>query len=233
MPKTVLPKAPPSNAAKRSQLPAVVASYVRELIMTGQVRPGEFLRMEPISEAVGVSNTPVREGLFSLENEGLVKQVPRRGFVVAEITAQDIRDLFWAQATLSGELAARTAELADSDLIQQLEEMLEKYELTVENEDAGQIARLGHEFHRAINLAASSNRLANILGSITKQLPNTFYAAIEGQVTATRHEHPEIVRAIKARDAKKARAAMEKHLLDESERLIETLSEAGFWSNED
>ena len=61
--------------------------------------------MEPIAEAVGVSNTPVREGLLALQSEGFVRLVPRRGFVVAPFTAQDVHDLFWAQAQLAGELA--------------------------------------------------------------------------------------------------------------------------------
>src|SRR6266849_6256300 len=92
---------------RRRQLPEEVAAYVRELIMSGVVRPGEFLRMERIAEAIGVSNTPVREGLLALSNQGFVRQIPRRGFVVAPFTKQDIRDLFWAQSVLAGDLAAR------------------------------------------------------------------------------------------------------------------------------
>src|SRR3954454_7043133 len=93
----------------RPQLPAEVAAYVRGLIISGAVQAGVFLRMEPVAEAVGVSNTPVREGLLALQSEGFVRLVPRRGFVVAHFSAQDVHDLFWAQAQLAGELAARAA----------------------------------------------------------------------------------------------------------------------------
>src|SRR5947208_12625558 len=103
--------------ASRAQLPEQVASYVRELIVSGQVRPGEFLRIERIAEAVGVSQTPVREGLLALKNEGIVNLLPRRGFVVAPITQHDIADLYWVQAMLSGELAARaTKNITDAQL---------------------------------------------------------------------------------------------------------------------
>ena len=77
----------PASRHKRPQLPAEVATYVRGLIISGTVQPGEFLRMEPIAEAVGVSNTPVREGLLALQSEGFVRLVPRRGFVVAPFSA--------------------------------------------------------------------------------------------------------------------------------------------------
>ena len=100
---------PVQQRGSRQQLPEEVASYVRELIISGAVRPGEYLRMERIAEAVGVSNTPVREGLLALRSEGFVRLVPRRGFVVAPFTPQDVRDLFWAQAQLASELAARAA----------------------------------------------------------------------------------------------------------------------------
>src|SRR5262245_23408257 len=74
-------------------LPEEVAAYVRELILSGEVRPGDFLRLEPIAEAVGVSNTPVREGLLSLRSEGFVKLVPRRGFMVESFTPEDVYDI--------------------------------------------------------------------------------------------------------------------------------------------
>ena len=84
------------RVSRRRQLPEQVAGYVRELIISGVVRPGEFLRVERIAEEMGVSNTPVREGLLALRSEGFVQFVPRRGFVVAPFTRDDVQDLFWA-----------------------------------------------------------------------------------------------------------------------------------------
>src|SRR6478672_4058053 len=111
----------------RRQLPEEVAAYVRELIMSGRIRPGEFLRMEPIAEAVGVSNTPVREGLLLLNSEGFVQLVPRRGFVVASFTPQDVRDIFWAQAQLASELAARAAKNITPEQVAKLEAIDEEF----------------------------------------------------------------------------------------------------------
>src|SRR3984885_15969294 len=111
----------PARSSHRQQLPEEVASYVREMIVSGEVRPGEFLRMERIAEAVGVSNTPVREGLLILRSEGLVELVPRRGFVVSPFSRQDVRDLFWAQAQLARELAARAARNISPDQLAELE----------------------------------------------------------------------------------------------------------------
>ena len=222
-----------ARGARHQQLPEEVASYVRELILSGEVRPGEFLRMEPIAEAVGVSNTPVREGLLSLRSEGFVTLVPRRGFVVEPFTRQDVHDLFWAQAQLAGELAARAAEKVTDDQLAHLEELSTGYPAAIKRGDTDEIARLGHLFHRQINIAAGSQRLALLLGSVVKHLPNTFYTAIEGQVEHTAGDHPAILDALRGRDAEAARSLMERHILAGADSLTETLAARGLWRDDD
>jgi DNA-binding GntR family transcriptional regulator len=217
------------SSAKRQQLSDEVATYVRELIVSGQVRPGEFLRLEPIAQAVGVSNTPVREGLLSLRSEGFVQLVPRRGFVVAPFSAQDVKDLFWAQAQLAGELASRAAKNITSDQLRELEQIEEQRRKAVADGDDAAIATLGHNFHRAINLIADSQRLALLLGSVVKHLPNRFYAEIEGQIRATLDEHPLIIEALRGDDAEAARTIMSRHVFQGADRLIATLEDRNVW----
>lgn len=224
---------PVEGAHRRRPLPEEVATYVRELIISGAVRPGEFLRLEPLANAIGVSTTPVREGLLSLSNEGFVRLVPRRGFVVAPFTEQDVHDLFWAQAQLGSELAARAAKNVRTEQLTALEANLVRYEQAVADGHEGQVAALGHMFHREINHAAASPRLALLHGSFVKHLPNRFYAAIEGQVDATRDIHPQLIVALRAGDASKARSLMYRHILEGADRLIALLYQRGLWSSQE
>ncbi|MDT3444950.1 GntR family transcriptional regulator [Pseudofrankia sp. BMG5.37] len=214
------------------QLPEEVATYVRELIISGAVRPGEFLRMERIAEALGVSNTPVREGLLTLRSEGFVRLEPRRGFVVAPFTQQDIRDLFWAQAELGSELAARAAMNMTPERLRVFEKNLEDYDRAIASDDKAAIAKIGHQFHREVNLAADSHRLALLQGAVVRHLPNRFYATIEGQVAGARAEHPMIVEAFRRGDARRARSLMAVHILEGADRLIDTLEKQGLWDPE-
>jgi DNA-binding GntR family transcriptional regulator len=217
--------------ARRTQLPEEVAAYVRELIISGAVRPGEFLRLETISKAVGVSNTPAREGLLLLKSEGFVRLIPRRGFVVTPFSANDIHDLFWAQAQLASELAARAATKITADQIAYLERNIVDYGAAIEANSGERIAELGHQFHRAINLAADSNRLALLLGSFVRHLPNRFYAEIEGHLKSTHDEHPILLEALKAHDPEKARELMSHHIMEGAEGLIASLEKRGLWSD--
>ncbi|MFC7018048.1 GntR family transcriptional regulator, partial [Streptomyces viridiviolaceus] len=203
--------------SKRQQLSEEVASYVRELIISGEVRPGDFLRMEPIAEAVGVSNTPVREGLLSLSSEGFIELVPRRGFVVTPFTPQDVRDLFWVQAQLGGELAARAAKKITTEQLDGLETIVKQQEEAIEAGDEDGMVEYGHAFHRQINLAADSHRLALLLRSVVKHLPNRFYISIEGRASATREEHPLILEALRRRSTRMARSLMEQHILESAD----------------
>src|SRR6201992_2879684 len=102
-----------------------VASYLRELIMSGNLRSGDFIRQERIAEELELSATPVREGLLSLRGEGFVELKPRRGFVVAPLSASDVRDLFTAQALLAGELVGRAAVRMGPDDLRELTDIHE------------------------------------------------------------------------------------------------------------
>lgn len=216
--------------ARRPQLPDEVAIYVRELIFSGEVRPGEYLRLEPIADVVGVSNTPVREGLLMLRSEGLIRLVPRRGFMVAPFSRQDVRDLFWAQARFGGELAARAARARKVETVRELESIMHAAEQAHSAGADEHRARLGQLFHRAINLGAGSPRLALLMGSIYSQLPTRFYAAIEGRLDETTTQHPPILEAVRAGDARRARVLMEEHIIGGADRLVESLASRGMWS---
>ncbi|MGB3697465.1 MAG: GntR family transcriptional regulator [Gordonia sp. (in: high G+C Gram-positive bacteria)] len=215
--------------SRHRQLPDAVAGHVREQIMAGNLRPGEFLRMEPIAEAVGVSITPVREGLLRLSSEGFVHAVPRRGFVVAEFTRQDIRDLFWVQSQLAGELAARAAVRRTDDALAELHELMLQCEQAIAGSDTDALTGVGRLFHRRINLSAASDHLARLYASIVNHLPDSFYSSIEARVRTVAPDHRELYAAIEARDAELAREIGTRHIAGNADFVIALLEERGIW----
>ena len=92
------------------------------------------------------------------------------------------------------------------------------------------ITRLGHAFHRQINLAAQSPRLALLQGSLVRQLPNGFYTRIEGQLNEAVESHPVIIQAILVRAMLDAsRESMYRHVLSGAEHLISMLDRQNAW----
>lgn len=219
----------PATGFGQLQLSESVATHLREQIISGKLGKGEFLRIDAIAKALKVSTTPVREGLLLLQSESFVRLMPRRGFVVNSFSKGDLVDLFWAQATIGAELAARAATRMSKEDFAKLQELHLAHELAVKTKDDALAARLGHQFHRTINLAADSPRLALLLGSLTKQLPNRFYASIEGQLEGAVEYHPMIMDAIRKSDSDAVRSLMHQHILSGAEHLIEMLERQGVW----
>lgn len=211
------------------QLSASVASHLREQIISGKLKTGDFLRIDAIASELNVSTTPVREGLLMLQSESFVRLLPRRGFQVNSFDKGDLLDIFWAQAIIGAELAARAAKRMSKDEVARLQQLVADHKHANSVGDADNVVRLGHQFHRTINLAAQSPRLALLLGSLARQLPNRFYASIEGQLEETFMYHPIILDAIRMKDPDSARALMHRHIMSGGDHLVDSLERAGAW----
>ena len=214
----------------RLQLSEEVAARIREEVMAGDLRPGEFIRLEAVAQRYGVSVTPVREALLLLRGEDVVRLLPRRGFVVAPLSRVDVDDLFELQARLAGELAARAVKRVTKEDLVTLGEVNRQLQEAVRVQDAERIEFLEFHFHRTLNLIADSRKLANVLRSAAQYLPRRFYTADAHWRHAVDSDHKRLLAALRAGDPEKARAAIEAHVLDGRARLIAHLDEVGFWS---
>jgi len=107
-----------SNASSEdspSTLATVVYERLRRDILGGLLRPGQKLQVEFVRDRYQVGNSPVREALSRLSSDGLVERREQRGFYVAPISADDLRELIktrcWVEAiALRESIAARTPE---------------------------------------------------------------------------------------------------------------------------
>src|ERR1019366_2290214 len=79
---------------------------IREMILHGELVPGQRVREVELANKLGVSRTPVRESLPILAQEGILTQLDTRGFVVRAFTPQEIMDAIDVRGVLEG-LAAR------------------------------------------------------------------------------------------------------------------------------
>ena len=82
--KTGAMELPRGAQGRRNQLSQDVASYVRELIISGQAREGDYLRIDSIARAMDVSSTPVREGLRAA-TDGIAPQKHERNVGVKTV----------------------------------------------------------------------------------------------------------------------------------------------------
>ena len=107
----------------QQQLTDRVLVALREAITSGRLPADARIKQEQIAAELGVSRTPVREALVLLEQEGLVRLVPRRGALVQGFTAADVRELYELRELLepaAAALATARATEADRETVQRL-----------------------------------------------------------------------------------------------------------------
>ena len=215
-----------SGPIRRPQLADEVATHLRALIMSGRLRPGERVRLEEVAEQLGVSITPVREALLTLRGEDMVELEPRKGYVVAPLSKQDIVDVFTVQGDIAGELAARAAVRLTAEHLAELSTVDRKLARTRKPED---LEPLEFEFHRTINRLAGARKLSWLLHAATRYTPGRLLSSDPGWRATMRTDHAALLAAFAAGDPDAARAAMSRHFSDGADRLVKHLDDLGIW----
>lgn len=213
--------------APRPQLSEDVARFVRRRIFDGTYRAGSYIRLEQLAAELGISVTPVREALFELRAEGLLNQQPRRGFVVLPLTGRDISDVAHVQGYVGGELAARAATSMSDNQLAELARIQNDLEFAYQRQDLERTVRLNHEFHRAINLAAASPKLAQMMSQVTRYAPESVFPTITGWAERSIADHRRVLAALERRDPEGARAAMAGHMVAGVSPMVELLAHRG------
>ena len=222
-----------TQLTQRPQLSEEVADHVRTRIMSGQVRPGDFVRLDETAASLGVSVTPVREALLTLRGEGLVDLVPRRGYLVSPMSRRDIEDIFWLQTVLAKRIVDRTVENFDDDVADEIAMHIEGFAAADRVGDAEGIIRSQFGIHRAINLASRSDKLSRFLSNAGRYLPYGLYAEDPDWRAAALADNRRMLEALRTGDVATAHSVVDEEYGKGARLLILHLSRAGVWDAED
>src|SRR5690606_17972769 len=124
---------------------AVLAEF-RRSILNGQLEPGAAIRQDVVARRFGVSRVPVREALKILEGEGLVTYQPHRGFLVAQLSVDEVREVYHVRRILEDEALRLGVPKLTEELIAEIERTEDELE-TAGNEDLERKAALNRRFH--------------------------------------------------------------------------------------
>ena len=203
-----------------------ICEYMKDSILTGKLKPGDRIVETQWARDLGVSQSPVREAIRSLESIGLVYTVPFQGTYVSSITLQDLIDAHTIRSNLET-LGVRYAVPLITD--EQLEKM---YEIIREMEQAGkrgdfkQYVYLDSSFHRMIIRIANKAMLLRLWDQCNIQewtYYGTRFSSLNMEQLAKRHES--IYSALAARDEEQAVKQVVLHLqelIDDMQRRVGT-----------
>jgi DNA-binding GntR family transcriptional regulator len=218
------PGAPPSALADRAY------AALKHDVLTCKLLPGQRLSEKDLCAALEISRTPLREALNRLGLEGLVSLVPYHGFEVAPITLPDVRDMCELRYVLESETAARTAQRATDQEIENLSRLAELRYVPGSRETYEDYLRANSAFHNALARYSQNARLEAAVVALLDQLQRPLYLGLDVGLDAKEAtaEHLAVVDAVRRRDPKSAAELMCKQILKAEERMLTAMKSQSF-----
>jgi DNA-binding GntR family transcriptional regulator len=200
----------------RGQRNAAEAVYVtlREGILHGALQAGTSVGEIPLADMFGHSRTPVREAILKLESEGLIQRFARRGLVVAQITPEEVLEVYTVREMLDGLAARLAAQGILSAELDRLTWLNDRLRAAAVAGDSKAMMTLNLEFHEAIAKASRNKLLQEFMRRIhewVRRFKDTTMA-LPGRGIEAVEEHDKLIDAIRARDPEAAERLARGHM---------------------
>lgn len=177
--------------------------------------PGSLLSDRHLSEAMGVSRTPVREALQHLEASGLVTRRGRSGWIVSEFYEQDIRELVELRQLIEPLGLKHLANNWEQDKVWELSTFFDSFKHPLSEEEHVRYHNRDHEFHRRIVELTGNARLISFYEDVEKHINRIRHCLVPGYPSRMEEivqEHRKICSAIARKDLRAAHDALLAHL---------------------
>ncbi len=208
-----------------------VYSILKEMIANYRFIPGSYLNLEQLTRDLGVSRTPVWDAIRKLEQEGFVKNEPKKGVLILELTPETAIELYTVRELLEG-LAVRLAvERIDDGTLKKMAQCLKEQEKVIEEKDLIGYSRLDFDFHGFIYTSCNNKVLQEMLENI-KNKSRPIAMLITPILPRLYHDHVEIFEALKQRDGEKAEKTIRDHCRNMLEKIKED-TKNGNWFNKE
>ena len=192
-------------------------SAIKEMILEGELKPGEKLYQEKIATDLGISRTPLNSALNRLDKEMLVEALPRRGFNVKKLSLKELVDLYDIRLRLEPLAAREATECKSVELFKSCRNLLNKYKTNSTPKQKENFKQIDYNFH---------NLITEMCGNVFLQKMISSYNIISLgnlQLFLNDHEYPKktadsiadhikILKAILAKDADAAEREMFNHI---------------------
>lgn len=206
----------PNNvqAIERRPLSTEVTRMLKDMIVTGELAPGERLFEVELAQRMGTSRTPVREAIVRLENERFVQKRDRGGYQVRPLTRREVEEAVGLRAVLESYATELVAEKVRPAFIAKLEKNVAMFEKALKRGDKKRLVELNTRFHEMLYTAAGSEMLSELISNLHDVLYR-FRRALLGDLDAAQSslaDHRKMVQALKQGDATKARRICRGHV---------------------
>jgi DNA-binding GntR family transcriptional regulator len=197
----------------------IVESLTRAIV-EHRLHPGTKLAEQKLADHFGVSRTLVRQALFQLSQNRLIRLEPARGAFVAAPSVEEAKQVFAVRRMLEAEMARAFARSSTPARIKALREHVAQEKLAVQQEDVPSRTELLGDFHVRMAELMGNQVLAELLRELISRcaLITLMYQSTHA-AEHSNEEHADIVKALAAKDEELAVRLMNEHLLHVEENL--------------
>ena len=189
---------------------------LRVRIITNGVAPGEILKEKDLMAQLAIGRSPLREILFRLQEENLIKPLPRLGYMVTTLDIFEVRELVELRRELEGYAGYLAAQRITTGQLEELRTIIREAETeTGETKDVSNITEyFDTRFHSLLYQAAGNQKLVKILQDLhIVMLRIWFHVGLDAIGFAQQAQNfYEVLEALEQRDPVKVRTAMEDHV---------------------
>jgi len=205
-------------------LSQTIADQLAEEIVMRKLPPGARMDEQSLATRFDVSRSPVRDALRQLAVTRLVEYLPRRGFSVAAVKAEDLSGLFEASEEIEALCAKLCALRAGPAERKRLEHIHAQATHAIEQGDAQTYSALNDELHLLVYASSRNKPLEDIALNLRQRLApfraRGFFVA-DDRLRSSHAEHDKLVRALLAQDAEGAERAMHDHAANSAMNVLQ------------
>lgn len=139
---------------------------IKQMILSGEVKPGDRIKLSEVSRKLGISETPIREAILALTSEGWLEMTTHVGAVVRNIDVEQVHEISSVRGLICGLAIELNGPCFDAALLQSLKENVEAMDAAVQRGDVKSFSTLNDAFHRLLCSGPLSPWCARIMESV-------------------------------------------------------------------
>lgn len=213
---------------KQATLADQAYEYIKKMIITGKLKPGQELPEEKLALELGISRTPLREALKRLAVDALIDLRKPRPAIVAAFTFQDVQEIMELRRLLEIYGLENLSKADQQSVMNELRKNVERQFQAVQAERVVEFMDLDQEFHSFLYQNHANNRLKEMIKGINSGGSRAFLLLSDTAADSSKKaygEHLAILKAIEDGDADKAKQQLAIHLDNIESRLLKYISQ--------
>jgi len=214
---------------ERKSLGQHVFDNLKQAIIRGNIKPGEWLVESHIAQMLGISRTPVREAIHKLEREQLIERQPRGGFTVLGLSRNDIEETFGIRSVLEGYAARLATVKHQTDELTALEEKIDEFQKVLNKKQLDALPGINTEFHDLLYALSKSPRLIHMINALRDQIFRFRQMILKDDKLAniSNEDHIQMLKFMRKRDTEGVEKLVRDHILRGQDEVLREFGKKG------